>query len=199
MAKRCCGVTLIELTMVIVLMSLVFLGFFSIVVFSGEQVKSAINRSKVQNEISYALEFMSKYVQQGIGNSANPSIKAYATGFQVGVDFNPIQTPGIFSDDSSIIFSLSGNQLSATCTNSVTGSGCPFTNETLSSRIAGSLVTGTIMPESPTEGFYVRITDQGMAVDIGLSGRYKPAVAAGQDNPQISMRTRSVSLNSSAH
>ena len=54
------------------------------------------------------------------------------------------------------------------------------------------------MPETPDKGFYVNITDQGMAVDIGLVCRYNPTTAATSDNPQLSMKTRLVSPSSSA-
>ena len=199
MLKKICGLTLIELLVSMILMSLVVLGLSSIDTFSRHHVISSDKRVKVQNEVSYTLEYMSKYVQQSIGDISNPPIRVYSptgtpTGFQVRVVSG---TPTDLSDYTSanytwVTFSLSGNEI--TC-----GS------ESLIKKISGSFVADTLMPDNPPdgEGFYVKITggpsaDQGMAVDVGLVGRYDPAVAASLNNPQISMKTHLVSLNSPA-
>ena len=196
MFKKKRAMTLIELLISMILMSLVLLGFFSIDSFSRHHVVSSDKRAKVQNEISYAIEYMSKYVQQGIGNFSNPPITIYPTsgaqtGFRVRVDLNNPKTATDLTDDTWINFYLDGTALK-------TSGG---TTETLSEKIVGAFVT-EIMPESPAGGFYVTITDpgaaQGMAVDIGLVGRYNPAVAASPDNPQVSMKTRLICPSSSA-
>ncbi len=200
------GLTLIELMIAIILMGMLVLGFYSIDLFSRYHVISSDKRAKLQNEISYALEYMSKYVQQSIGDVNNPPIKRYPdsgsqTGFQVRRDLNSPQTPSNLADDSWVSFSLSNNEITAQCA----GPGCPFVSESLTKKISGSFVADTVMPETPPEGegFYVRITDpgpnQGMAVDIGLKGRHSPAVAVSQDNPQVSMKTRLISSCSSAN
>jgi len=65
------GMTLIELLIVVVLLSLISLGFFNLHIFSQEQVFQADKRSKVQNEISFVLEHMTKQVKGrafGVGN-----------------------------------------------------------------------------------------------------------------------------------
>ena len=197
MPKKICGLSLIELLISIILMSLVVLGFSSIDLFSRHHVISSDRRVKVQNEISYAIEYMSKYVQQSIGDFNNPPIKRYPPsgpkkGFRVNVDLNLPQTPSDLSDDTWVDFRLVGNRLRARESGP---------NEILTEKIIDGVVT-TVMPEIPDQGFYVRITDpgpdQGTAVDIGLVGRYNPTVAASPDNPQISMKTRLVSPSSSA-
>jgi len=197
MPKKNRGLTLIELLVSIILMTLVVLGLSSINSFSRHHVISSDRRAKVQNEISYVIEYMSKYVQQGIGDFNNPPIKRYPAGgpqrgFQVNVDLNLPQTPSDLSDDTWVDFRLVGNRLRAR------ESG---TDEILTEKIINGVVT-SVMPEIPDKGFYVRITDpgpdQGMAVDIGLVGRYDPAVAVSPDNPQISIKTRLISPSSSA-
>jgi Tfp pilus assembly protein PilV len=200
------GITLIELIIAIVLMSLVLLGFFSIELFSNHHVISSDRRAKVQNEISYAIEHMSKYVQMSNGNFAGNAIRFYpgpssagATGFRVYVDLrdSDTQTPLVLTDDGWIDYSLSSNTLTATCT--ANGGTCPFSSpETLSTKIISGVVADNTMPQSPGNGFYVRITDQGAAVDVGLVGRFSPAAASSPENPQISMKTRLVSPSSSA-
>lgn len=195
MPKKICGLSLIELLVSMILMSLVVLGFFSIDLFSRHHVISSDRRAKVQNEVSYAIEYMSKYVQQSIGDFNNPPIRRYPasgaqTGFEVRVD-DPL-TPS-YLDENWVSFYLDGNTLKA-----LQGG----TTEILSGRIAGVFAGDTVMPEYPSTeptpvGFYVKITD-GVAVDIGLVGRYNSAVAASPDNPQISMKTRLISPSSSA-
>ena len=194
MPNRRSGLNLIELIMSMVLMSLVLLAFFSIDLFSRNHVISSDRRAKVQNEISYAIGDMSKYVQQSIGDYNNPPIVRYPaagaqTGFQVRLDLNNPRTPRDLLDDSWVIFYLNGNQLIRILPG--------YPNETLSSRVSGIFVAN-VMPDYPTEGFYVRIADQGMSVDVGLVGRYDPAATANSDNPQIAMKTRLVSPSSPA-
>ncbi|MCG2713429.1 MAG: prepilin-type N-terminal cleavage/methylation domain-containing protein [Candidatus Omnitrophica bacterium] len=198
MPKKDHGITLIELIVSMALMSLVVLSIYSIELFSRHHVISSDKRAKVQNEISYAIEYMSKYVQQSIGDSQLPAIRRYPsagtqTGFQIGIDLNNPQTPKDLSDDTWVNFYLSGNSLIAQKGAS---------SEVLTGRISGVFAANTVMPNSPGQGFYVNITDpgpnQGIAVDIGLVGRYNPTVAASADNPQVSMKTRLVSPSSSA-
>jgi len=193
MLRKTCGLSLIELLVTMILMSLVLIGLFSIDLFSRDQVLSSDRRVKVQNEISYAIEYMSKFVQQSVGDFNNPPIKRYPdsgpqTGFKVNVDLNNPQTPGVLSDDTWVIFYLSANTL-----NALQG----VTTDILSARISG-VFDPNVMPESPDKGFYVSITDQGMAVDIGLVGRYDPTAASTPVNPQIAMKTRLVSSSASA-
>jgi len=203
MPNRESGLNLIELIMSMVLMSLVLLGFFSIELFSRHHVISTDKRAKVQNEISYAIEHMSKYVQQANGGPSRNAIRYYpgpssvgATGFRVYIDLNSLQTPSVFTDDGWIDYTLSSNTLIATCTPN--GGSCPFTSpENLTApspngKIIAGVVADNTMPQTPSNGFYIRITNQGMAVDVGLAGRYNPALADTPDNPQISMKTRLV-------
>ncbi|MDD5690964.1 MAG: hypothetical protein PHC37_04640 [Candidatus Omnitrophica bacterium] len=208
MPNRESGINLIELIVAIVLMSLVLLGFFSIELFSRHHVISTDRRAKVQNEISYAIEHMGKYVQRANGNLTRRAIQYYpgpssagATGFRVYVDLHNPQTSSNFADDGWIDYTLSSNTLIATCTPN--GGSCPFTTpENLTSpspygKILSGVVADNTMPQTPSNGFYIRITNQGTAVDVGLAGRYNPALADTPENPQISMKTRLVCPSSS--
>ncbi|MDD5116467.1 MAG: prepilin-type N-terminal cleavage/methylation domain-containing protein [Candidatus Omnitrophica bacterium] len=187
------GVSLIELIISIVLISLVLLGFFSVELFSRHHVISSDRRTKLQNELSYSIEYMSKYVQQSCGDFNNPPITAYPvsgvqTGFRVRVDLNTPQTPNDLTDDTWINFYLDSHQLK-TSQGAVT--------ENLAENIISNF-DPYIMPASPDKGFYAYITDQGTAIDIGLVARYDPSSAASSDNPQVSMKTRLVSPSASA-
>jgi type II secretory pathway component PulJ len=62
------SVTLVELLIAISLLSLIVIGFSSIDVFSRYQVITSSRRSTLQNEVSYALDHMSKHISQAAGN-----------------------------------------------------------------------------------------------------------------------------------
>lgn len=193
MSKKNRGLTLIELLVSLLLISLVIIGISSFELFSRNQVLNSDRRARVQNEISYAIERMSKDVQQSIGDFNNPPIRRFPaagaqTGFQIRRDLNPVQTPGDLADDTWISFDLAGNSLRVIQGASI---------EVLAARIVAGCVNN-VMPESPVNGFYVNITDQGTVVEIGLAGRFIPAAAVSPDNPQISMKTRLISPSSSA-
>lgn len=187
------GINLIELIVAMVLMSLVILGFFSVELFCQYHVLSSDRRARLQNELSYSIEYMSKYVYQSIGSAGNPPITVYPvsgaqTGFRTRVDLNDPKTPGDLSDDTWVNFYLDGYQLKASQGAST---------EVLTSRVIANLAVAP-MPGYPDSGLYVNITDQGTAVDIGLVGRYDPAVSSSADNPQIAIKTRLVSSSGSA-
>jgi len=188
------GMNLLELIVAMVLMSLVLLGFFSIELFSSHHVVTSDRRAKLQNEISYSLEYMAKYVQQGVGDFNNPPITRYPTsgtqtGFRVRVDMNNPPTPNNLTDDTWVVFYLSGNEL-----RTFQGVG---SSEALSSRICSNFVNDK-MPQFPNAGFYVDITDNGAVVDVGLMGRYYPAQSVSMENPQTAMKTCLVVNSASA-
>jgi len=195
MLKKICGLTMVELLISMALVSMIMLGFYSFDSFSRYHVINTDRRAKVQNDLSYAIEYMSKNVQQSIGDFNNPPIKSYPapsnqTGFQVRRDLRNPQIPSDLGNCTWVEFSLSGSS------NITSGS------ETLTSRISGAFAN-TTMPANPTAGFYVRITDpgpdQGMAVDVGLNGLYNTSAASSVDNPKASIKTRLISPSSSAN
>ena len=195
MPRKKTGLSLIELLVSVILMSLVLLGFFSIDTFSKNHVVTSDRRAKVQNDILYALEHMSKYVQRSSGNLNRNAIQSLGTGFRVYIDLR--NTPSVFTDDGYIDYTLSANTLTATCTPN--GGTCPFASpEQLTNKIISGVVGNSSMPEPPVNGFYIRINNQGTAIDIGLAGRYIPAQAADLSNPQVAMKTGLLSSSASA-
>jgi len=72
------SVTLVELIIAIVLLSVMVIGFSSIETFSRYHVLSADRRVKLQNNVSYALDHMTKHIAQAIGNFYDPAVVAYA-------------------------------------------------------------------------------------------------------------------------
>jgi len=203
------SVTLIELLISMVVISIMVLSFYSLETFGHQQVMSAARRTKVQNSLAYALEHIGKYVQQANGDSSNKAIRYYgATGFSVYVDLRSSDdlsnrlTPSDFTDDGRIDYTLSGNTLTATCT--ANGGTCPFTTEVLTDRIIAGVVVGSTIPASPGSGFYVLVDPTGSFVDIGLVGRYTPTdtpadALARLKNPQVVMKTRLICNSVSTH
>jgi hypothetical protein len=68
MHTKVLGVTLLELVISIILMSIVALGIINIEFFSRFQVKSSMRQTKVQTELSVALSHMTKGISKAIGN-----------------------------------------------------------------------------------------------------------------------------------
>jgi len=62
------SLTLVELIIAMVLVSVIVLGLSSINIFSRYHVISSDRRTKLQNEVSFILEHMNKYVSLAIGN-----------------------------------------------------------------------------------------------------------------------------------
>lgn len=183
--------TLFELLISILVVSIMVLSFYSLETYSHSQVIYSDRRVKVQNDITYALEHMSKYVQQAQGRQA---IQVFPPGspdgFRVWVDFN--QT-------SWVRYRLSANTITASC-----GGSCPasFTNnENLTTKVLSNFSNGIMpspLPDNPAAGFYVKINPDSLGdnlVEIGLVGRYKPTEAITlatrlTSNPQVEMKTR---------
>ena len=198
------AISLVELLISIIVVSIMVLSFYSLETYSHQQLISADRRSKVQNSLAYCLEHMSKYVQQANGNIIYPAFTLYPaaeevkTGFQVRVDFNIPPTPSDLTDDGLVYYTLSGNILSTGCT----GNCGVFAAEDLSDKIVANF-NNSVMPEDPTDGFYVEVDYLGTTVDIGLVGRYYPGQAVTPathlSNPQVAMRAKLICNNSSVN
>ena len=204
---------MVELIVSIIIVSIMTLTVYGIYTYSHSQVLNAERRSKVQNELAFALEHMSKYAQQANGTLSRKAIQYYpdplspgpATGFRVYIDLNNPQTPSNVADDGWIDYVLSSNTLAATCT--ANGGTCPFTpaTENLTDKIISGAGGGTIMPDTdnPADGFYFNIDALGNVIEIGLVGRFKPTVslttATKLLNPQAKMKAKIVCNNASTN
>jgi Tfp pilus assembly protein PilV len=69
MLKKSAGVTLIELVIAIVLVSLAILGLSNIDIFGHSQALDASRRTKLQNEVTIALDHMTKEISNAIGDA----------------------------------------------------------------------------------------------------------------------------------
>lgn len=178
------AMTLLELLIALTLVSIIAFSLVSIQVFSRYQLLASDRRVKLQNELSYALEHMTKNIQLSIGDAGHPAMTAVIGTFSVRRDLNNPPTLNDFSDDIFANYALANNSLF------VLFNGI---NETLSNHI----ITGTSlspMPVDPTSGFYINLTDNSTCADIGLVGRWQPTQPmSSADNPQVVMRTKACS------
>jgi hypothetical protein len=100
---RNCAVTLVELLIALTLATIIVLGLNSIDLFSNAHVVTASRRAKIQNEVTMALEHMTKNIMQTSGNeiiSGADNIIAISAGSQIG-----------FAATAYGAYRLSGNQL----------------------------------------------------------------------------------------
>ncbi|MFH0917604.1 MAG: prepilin-type N-terminal cleavage/methylation domain-containing protein [Candidatus Omnitrophota bacterium] len=224
--KNAKALTLVELLVSIMIVGLLIVGFYGFETFTNTQVIDADKRAKVQNQLAYCLEHMSKYISRANGNVSNPPIKLYPssispTGFQVRFDCGTLadaqaQTPSDLTNDVWIYYTLSGNDLSVGCqtglgADCVTSLSCRSDAvpeaEVLSTKIISGFYNG-VMPVNPDKGFYVEIDDQGSPlvdqgnlVKIGLVGRYdptKPVDSGKLVNPQVEAKTKIICNSSSS-
>ncbi len=205
------SITLVELLISIVIVTIMVLSFYGLETFSREQLINSDRRAKVQNQLAYALEHMGKYVQQAQGNLTRQPIEYFPPvspdGFRVWVDSN--QTPGDLTDDPWVRYRINGNTVTATCG----GGNCPasfINNENLTTKVLSNFSAGIIpspLPNNPAAGFYVKIDPDSSGnfnvVEIGLAGRYDPSqpysLATRSKNPQVEMKTRIICNNSSTN
>ncbi len=197
------SLTLAELLISIIIIAIMIVGILGFEIFSNAQVIDSDRRIKVQNQLAYCLEHMSKYIQQANGSIVFPAIELLAgsDGFRVQIDFNTPQTPSNLADDAWVSYSLSGNTLSTSCSSVGCGS---FVADTLSNKIIANF-NNSIMPVNPTDGFYVFINSSGNLVDIGLVGRSdptRPVIDPGAPrfvNPQVEAKTKIICNSSSSN
>ncbi len=183
------AVTLLEVLISIILMGIVMLGFFSIDFFSRYHVNSVERRSKIQNEMSYVLDDMTKNVSRCRGDnssSANWGVRNdIANGCRIRVDNNTTPTD-VYTDDQWVNYVLSSNRITKQTCNSSNASCSPVPAENLNTRAI--IVT-----------FVCNSDQNGTGADIQLVGRYDATQAASSDNPEMRMQTRAYSFSASSN
>ena len=191
------ALTLIELIIATILLSLIILGFSGIELFSRYQVLSADRRASVQNNVTIALEHMAKRISMAVGNAvSDPAIRRYAngSGIRIRIDSN-----GNGQADG-------GDTWIAYCHENV---GAPIADsEILYYPDAGfneppsgdsiSLIRRVVIGNSGLE--FVPVPASGGIFDaqrwlrdsfleITVRCRWDPSQAASTDNPEVTMRT----------
>ncbi len=186
MFRRSLGLTLIELIVAISLIAVIVIGFSSIDIFSRYHVLTADRRAKLQNEVSYALDHMSKVflnLVQCTGVCANGTC---AHGV---IDYNLNgQVDSIPPDRYIRYYYYAGNYTLIYCPqHNPSGGNCLSTIEVLSQKISNCIFT-----YNSTNNY----------VDVNITACWNPANPGScgtPDNPSISMQTRLLMPSISTH
>lgn len=186
MQKHTLGLTLLELLIAMIILTILVIGFSHVQFLSHVQVIGADRRAKLQNDISLILEDISKSVLRATGNVNDPGIVSIANGFQVRIDFNNPVTPGDFSDDTWVAYTLSNP-------------GAPSTiNKRIGTQATLRLVPRNIIPLPLAANFNFAI-DNGIGIEITFTGRDNPNQPRSVDNAEIQMRVRTYSHSASTN
>ncbi|MDD5465458.1 MAG: hypothetical protein PHP73_03845 [Candidatus Omnitrophica bacterium] len=168
------------------------LSFYSLETFSQGQVINSERRAKVQNQLVYVLEHMSKYVQQANGNKDYPAI-VITTGsdFKVRVDFRSPQDPSDYNSAwvRYYLDNVNINTLKTECAPIGAGTCGPFpiTPETLTDKIITFNATQDADPLKSN------------IIEIDLVGRYDTSSPDTLANPQVEMKTKIICNNCSTN
>lgn len=198
------SVTLTELIVAMVLFATMALGFYSIDIFTRSHILVSKRLALLQDELSRIILHMSRYVQEGIGFADDPPMQCKsvcgmsATGFSVRVDCADIHTPDDFGNDTLVVYTLTGNTLSATCRNNSDGGNCPqsFSGANycipLSEVLSTHMVSGCwgnipLASSGQNLGLYYRFSDANSVIYVRLQARWDPNLAESADNPQVTM------------
>lgn len=211
MPRKSRGLTLIELLIALVLLSLVVLGFSSIVLFSRYHVISADRRAKLQNNLSYILEHMTKQIAKAIGNEKidlaysvidernsvsgvtdTSAVRVYVDGNLNGqrdtVAGSDYWKAYRFRNYGGQAYSV--NYCLECLTKACSNANCAVAWETLGNNITNFSISKPANADNTLSYNYV---------DVDIAARWFPGQPVSVDNPEINMRTRikmpSVSTN----
>jgi Tfp pilus assembly protein PilV len=197
------AITLIELLIALVLLSLIVLGIDSINYFSSSHIATSSRRMMLQNQVAYCLNHMSKYVSQGIGDFSNPPLWAVGTnGFRVRID--PNRTPSVLTDDLFYSYTLTGNALTFSCSQASGSSpACPASEVLSNLHIIPGVALNQTMPDNPPDatikGMYINFSNSFSAVEVGLIVREEPSLSVRLSNPQVQMKMLLTTHSASTH
>jgi len=193
MSRQIKAVTLIELLIAIVIMTVVILSFNGMDMFSRRHVIATDRRVKTQNEAAYVIEFMAKELTRAIGDQRNPPASIISIGTDPAIAFWVDQNQNGLRDssptDRQIAFSYRGSP-NYEMRYYPDFSGNPANYEVLSSCVAMS-------------GFGPVITDNYVTFEITACWDPKliktTSPCGSLDNPRVTMHSRvsmpSVSTN----
>ena len=181
------SVTLIELIIAIVLVSVIILGINSIDSFSRYQVISSSRRAKLQNDLSYCLDHITKNASLAIGNETgapNSVVKITGNSLAIFIDANRDGLKGAVSlnDDRWIkyTFSPANKQLTycGYCSN--------FSCNPCEAVEGEEALSNKITVFNPSKDF----VNSGNYITVDITARWDPASSASvsPDNPEINMR-----------
>lgn len=186
------SVTLLELIIAIILFGLLILGFTSIDLFSRYHLITSDRRAKLQNEVSYALEHMTKNIGGAIGNANDWAVKVYEDGKGIRIRIDDSSANGMIdTNDPWIAYRHEGNEIwyypNATSTE-------PPPQEQPYDIVARRIMNSTNGLEF--SGNFNSTTNwlEDYMLGVNITACWDPdgaPIACGQpDNPSVTMRTR---------
>ncbi|MCX5707169.1 MAG: hypothetical protein NTW13_05935 [Candidatus Omnitrophica bacterium] len=178
-------------------MAAIILAVSSIHTYSHYHLITADRRARLQNELSLALEYITKDIQGAncFTVSCGPLTSSPSTGV-AGEGFLKITKDNRFTQGpippEDVYYHHTLYNLSREGTATYTG------GNILSNHILSKIAIGMQLPSNPDDiraGMYIFLTSSGTGVEIGLVARWKPQNNPGPDNPQVSMKTQVQSQN----
>lgn len=192
------AVTLLELIISIVLLSVIILGLGSVNLFSHFHMIAADRASVVQNEVSFVLSHMQVRVAQASGMFNNQAVRAWdpPAGRGIMMRIDAAGTPRDYNDDTWVGYQQNAGTNTITfCNRIIVGPwpwACPAGNrEVLTTRILTPALGG----------FNYVLLPGGEGVNITLTGRWDAAAGNAVDlrNPIVIERTELRSHSASAN
>lgn len=186
------AVTLLELILAVVLLSMISLGFLSIDIFSRNSVLSADRQAKVQNSVAFALAHMNKNIGNAIGDESNPPV-TFPTNVTVGGETYPAILVRVDSNNNGLRDIPTDQQITYYYNNtSYTLSYCgdyPVCSsvETLSNKVVSNLSSTYVNASDFStccDACAVKCTNY---VKIQLTGRWDPDGSASPQNPEVKL------------
>ena len=212
--------TLIELLIAIILLSVISLGFTSMSLFTNFQTITSDRRAKLQNTASLILEHMSKNIAHAIGNEmingkdmvVNTAPIGADEAVRVFIDVPDATNPTPFTPNGTRDASdhwiayrrdVSLLQFCPECTDSTCVTCTPAWGTTDVNNLSNNINVTTFTVTKPTKEVLnatdLRLSDNYIEVLIACRWDPDPTKAAAIDNPEINMRNRikmpSVSVN----
>lgn len=193
------GVTLFELLIAITLLSAIILGLSNIEIFSRTHLISSDRRAQLQNEASYILEHMTKYLLRAVGNPNEQPIGGYSDnrGFRIRIDDNPANGR-VDTGDTWVAYRHIGNTInfySNAGTNDLPlgPAGTP--------EVIANHVCVTVNPfDADTSSWGLVLETPGVnQFDITIRSRWDTSQPQSQGNPQIDLDTSVVAPSVSAN
>lgn len=195
LSRKIHSVTLLELLTAVVLITVIILGITSIEVFSRFHVLSSNRKARLQNEASVALEHMSKYISQAIGNTVNDrALRGYADnkGIRIRIDSDGNGR----ADTTDTWIAYRHEDIGSPATDSEIRF---YPNAGNTETPAGSYESIARKVVISTPSFYglefigtfngsMWLTDR--IVEVKVTCRWDPAAPVSVDNPEVTMRTR---------
>ncbi len=199
------SVTLLELLIAIVLLSIVTIGLSSIDLFSRGHVLNSQRRTTLQNEASLALEHMTKQITRAIGNTQiDPAVIRYNNndrGIMVRIDDHPLPSGNgrIDSDDSWVAYRQEPPAITEIryYTNAGNGQNPRGSFEVIATNVVVRDSSG--FPGLRFIGNFNANQLQDNFIEVLITCRWLPDQPASVDNPEVQLHARikmpSVSTN----